>query len=235
MTALDGCTAARLHVLCAFNLSEYIQLTVRELNCGKLRLRPEVEAVAGIFAAGKSNGRQRKIWNGASVSQLAQAPPKPRRLANPSCFLDVNASGDSLYFSKRDAATFFDALKVPKALQRWFGQPAVQVRELVEAGMSLECILSLCDDLPSRDVKADTWLYPASVVWPMGFSWSSAVAQDTALAVCARAGIREESILSPDHTAPERQQELVFVATDDTVLVHRDATLGMQRLAAKQP
>ena len=211
---------------------EYIQLTVRELNCGKLRLRPEVEAVAGIFAAGKSGGRQRKIWNGASVSQLAQVPPKPRRLANPSCFLDVDASaGERLYFSKRDAATFFDALKVPKALQKWFGQPAVQVRELVEAGMSLETIFSLCDDLPSRDVKADMWLYPANVVWPMGFSWSSAVAQDTTLAVCARAGIREESILSPDHGPPQQQQELVFVATDDTVLVHRDCKLGMQTLS----
>ena len=28
-----------------------------ELNCGKLRPRPDAEAVAGIFAAGKSGGR----------------------------------------------------------------------------------------------------------------------------------------------------------------------------------
>ncbi|CAE7806597.1 unnamed protein product [Symbiodinium sp. CCMP2592] len=80
--------------------------------------------------------------------------------------------------------------------------------------------------------KVSPWTraFPTSLVWPMGFSWSSAVAQDTTLATCVQAGIHETSILSPDHDPPACQDELVLVATDDTVLFHRDVARGKKTL-----
>eukprot|EP00439_Symbiodinium_sp_Y106_P032149 s3415_g3.t2 len=105
---------------------EYVRLTVRELQCGKVRLRRQVQAVASVL-----------------------------QLESPTV-----AEGETVYFSKRDAATFFDST----------------------------------------------------------------------LATCVQAGICETSILSPDHDPPSSQDELVFVATDDTVLFHRDARRGEQTL-----
>ncbi|CAE7542598.1 unnamed protein product [Symbiodinium natans] len=210
--------------------SEYLKLTCRELECGKLRLRRQVCGMGGVFAVGKRGGRQRKIWDGAGLSQMAAAPPKPRRLANPSSFLDVQFDvGQQVFFSKRDASTFFDALQAPEVLQPFFGQPAVTAQELLDHGMTRDAIAKACDDSVSADVSGH--LYPVHAVWPMGFAWSSAVAQDTTLAVCASAGIAEESILSLDHDVPVKQDELCFVATDDTVLLHTSKTRGQRTLA----
>ncbi|OLQ07459.1 hypothetical protein AK812_SmicGene9141 [Symbiodinium microadriaticum] len=72
-----------------------------------------------------------------------------RRLANPSSFLDLEvAPGETLLFSKRDAATYFDTLAVPSELRSWFGQPPVSVKELAAAGLSYKEIHGLCDDVP---------------------------------------------------------------------------------------
>ena len=77
-----------------------------------------------------------------------------------------------------------------------------------------------------------TWLYPTHVVWPMGFAWSSAVAQDTTVATALRAGILGENILCPDHDPPACQEELCIIATDDTVLFHRSREVGAATLAS---
>ncbi|CAK9018799.1 unnamed protein product, partial [Durusdinium trenchii] len=72
------------------------------------------------------------------LSELASPPPKPHRLANPSSFLDIFVpKHEELYMSKRDASTYFDSLVVPQELQPWFGQQPVQVKELVQVGLSL--------------------------------------------------------------------------------------------------
>ncbi|CAE7517435.1 unnamed protein product, partial [Symbiodinium natans] len=199
---------------------------------GTANVQPPPRATAGIFAAEKTNGRQRKIWDGSSVSALAKDPPKPRRLANPSCFLELEVKpGEDLLFSKRDACTFFDVLKVPAELQPWLAQPPVRVHELLDAGMTWEDVLTFCDDGgESGSISSSSWLYPTRVVWPMGFSWSSAVAQSTTVATCLGAGIQESCILSPDHDPPADQQELVMVATDDTVLFHRSVQRGERTL-----
>ena len=225
------------HVHCSDSFAEvsqgkrlqYALLTVRELQCGKLRLRQNARAVANVFAAAKPHGRQRKIWDGSQISSMATSPPKPRRLANPSCFLELEVRAtETLLFSKRDASTFFDVLKVPAGLQQWFAQPALTVNELMAAGMSFDQIEALCDD--AETLCGATSLYPTHVVWPMGFSWSSAIAQDTTVATCLQAGIDESSILCPDHDPPADQDELVLVATDDTVLFHRDRHKGESTL-----
>lgn len=211
---------------------EYIRLTVREVACGKLRLRRHVEGLGGVFAVAKKGGRQRKIWDGSKVSESAAVPPKPRRLANPSSFLDLQIDpGTPVFFSKRDASTFFDTLKVPPALQTWFGQPPITMQEFQQHGLEGEALRIACDDCDHNNLGLAELLFPVHAVWPMGFSWSSAVAQDTTLATCVAAGIAEEHILSLDHDIPQCHDEVCFVATDDTVLVHTDARKGRDTLA----
>ncbi|CAE7867460.1 unnamed protein product, partial [Symbiodinium sp. KB8] len=203
-----------------------------KVACGKLRLRRHVEGLGGVFAVAKKGGRQRKIWDGSKVSESAAVPPKPRRLANPSSFLDLQIDpGAPVFFSKRDASTFFDTLKVPPALQTWFGQPPITMQEFQQHGLEGEALRIACDDCDHNNLGLAELLFPVHAVWPMGFSWSSAVAQDTTLATCVAAGIAEEHILSLDHDIPQCHDEVCFVATDDTVLVHTDARKGRDTLA----
>ncbi|CAE7391735.1 unnamed protein product [Symbiodinium microadriaticum] len=144
-------------------LGQYRDLVVRELRCGKLFLREEAKGIGGVFAVGKSSGRQRKIWNGSAVSVAAASPPKPHRLANPSSFLDVEIQPDEqVFYARRDAATFFDVLQVPPE--------------------------------------------PADLVWTA------------------------DAILSPDYELPHTFDETCFVATDDTVLMHKSRARGKHTL-----
>ena len=213
---------------------EYLKLTCRELLCGKLRLRLQVRGVARVFAAAKrSKGRQRKIWDGSAISSQAARPPKPERLANPSSFLDILVRPDEkLYLSKRDAATYFDTLAVPPELQPWFGQEPVKVQELIGPGkFSHKQLLALVDDVASaEDLLPDTLLYPVHTVWPMGFSWSSCVAQSNTLGVLLEAGVKPSAILSLDHALPTSQMELCAVATADTLLFHKCPKRGQKTL-----
>ena len=201
-------------------------------SCGRLRL--QVRGVAKVFAAAKrSKGRQRKIWDGSAISSQAARPPKPERLANPSSFLDILVRPDEkLYLSKRDAATYFDTLAVPPELQPWFGQEPVKVQELIGPGkFSHKQLLTLVDDVASaEDLLPDTLLYPVHTVWPMGFSWSSCVAQSNTLGALLEAGVKPSAILSLDHALPTSQVELCAVATDDTLLFHKCPNRGQKTL-----
>ncbi|CAE7835845.1 unnamed protein product [Symbiodinium sp. CCMP2592] len=213
---------------------EYLVLTGRELRCGKLRLRSEVRGLAKVFAVPKSDrARQRKIWDGSHISEMASKPPKPERLANPSSFLDIFVRpGEQLYMSKRDASTYFDLLAAPPDLQAWFGQELVTVQELSAAtGMGIEELYSFVDDLDSQTALGpDSVLFPVNTAWPMGFSWSSCVAQGSTLGMLRGAGINEQNVLSLDHGLPESQQELCAVATDDVILFHRCKRRGLSTL-----
>ena len=212
-------------ISCAPQRQEYVKLTCRELRCQKLRLRLQVDGLARVFAAPKSTeGRQRKIWDGSWLSEQAMRPPKPQRLANPSSFLDILVSpGEELYMSKRDASTYFDILAVPSQLCTWFGQEPVTLSELVDIGaFNSEEVTALIDDLSNcGELTDDTLLFPVHAVWPMGFSWSSCIAQSTTIGVLMDAGISVDNILSLEHDLPASQRELCAVATDDTLLFHR--------------
>ena len=63
--------------------SECISLTARQLTSGTVRFYRKVHSCAGVFAVGKSRGRQLAVWNGSSISEAAALPPTPPRLANP--------------------------------------------------------------------------------------------------------------------------------------------------------
>ena len=113
---------------------EYLKLIAREVQVGKARLMLRPRHVAGRFVVGKRDtGRQRPVWNGSSLSEVAHSPPMPRRLANPACLPHIRVKdGDRLFFSKRDAASFFDALEAPIALRSWFGCPGVKAGNLAK-------------------------------------------------------------------------------------------------------
>lgn len=128
---------------------EYVKLTAQELRCGKLRLMLSAAASAEVFAAGKrSSGRQRKIWNGKWISLCAARPPYPRRLVNPSSFVDCEAPEAGFYLSKRDASTFFYILLLPPALRPWLGQADTTISELMQVGgLAFHKCLALIDDI----------------------------------------------------------------------------------------
>ena len=75
-------------------------------------------------------------------------------------------------------------------------------------------------------------LYPVSNVFPMGFSWSSYVAQETLLGRCAAAGLEESMILAEDAPAPCDVSEAFALATDDIMhFTTRGAPRAAHRMA----
>ena len=224
---------------------EYVRLIIREINVGKVRLMLHPKHVAGRFVVGKRDtDRQRPVWNGSSLSEDAHAPPMPRRLANPACLPHIRVKeGDRLFFSKRDAASFFDALQAPVALRSWFGCPGIKAGDLArELGVPITDLGGLCDDLdgrPSDIGKRGTGssvltercvVYPCITSWPLGFSWSSTVAQDVSVSALLATGMSEEHILSDLHVLPRCHDELALIATDDTILIHTDRSQGLKRV-----
>lgn len=103
----------------------------------------------------------------------------------------------------------------------------MQVKDLFAAGLSPQEVEHFSGQAACAE---DLVLYPVHAVWPMGFSWSSAIAQSTTVARCVSAGIEESSILSPDHDLPDNFDEACLVATDDTVLLHKCKKTGYDTL-----
>ena len=64
----------------------------------------------------------------------------------------------------------------------------------------------------------------------MGFSWSSSVAQATAVGLALEAGLREDQIVCDSHAFPLGQSEVAMVATDGVLFFHRSETVASQRL-----
>jgi len=212
--------------------AQYLQLTARLLQCGKCRLRHEVAAAAPVFFIGKKGkDAQREIWSGDRISAAARPPPKPYRLGNPGVFARImKTPGVPFIFAKRDAKTFFDQLRLPPILRPFFGRPRVRAGDLADTmGVSLLDLGAYLDgDVPITSRK--TWVFPVLCTWPMGFSWSSYVAQGTMVALCLEAGVLPESLLALEHPHPVSQDEMITVATDDIILLHTDRRQAHQRL-----
>lgn len=149
----------------------------------------------------KTNGnRMRVIWHGSAVSQCAAKPPQPPHLASPSCFsFQELQPGERLRVSKRDAQCYFDQFLLPECMQAYMGQPSVTREELLEHGLANDDITEALH--PQAFASADEW-WPVSRVWCMGFSWSSAIGQQTLLSICKDAGLDDSIVLSPDADVP---------------------------------
>ena len=156
----------------------------------------------------------------------------PRRLGNPASFVDIVVAKDErLFFSKRDAASFFDTLEAPHVARPWFCFPPVPASLLCEElGISLDALTSLVGGFSLPHLDPRTLLFPSSTTWPMGFAWSSAVAQDTTVGALLSTGFCEENIVCDSHPFPYDQRELAVVATDDVIFIHRHHDDAIARL-----
>ena len=105
-----------------------------------------------------------------------------------------------VYVSTRDGRVFFDQLAVPLELRRCLGRPMVKLSDLLappacESGCPAEPGLSMAElaafMLDGPVAPTSDWLAPVCNTWPMGFGWSSYVAQSTMLASCKRVGYDE--------------------------------------------
>ena len=202
--------------------SEYIKLVVRQLRSGKVRLWSRIRGGGTVFGVGKKDSAKlREVWHGSKVSAAAVRPPVPPHLASPTALLDLEATtARPVHLSKRDARCLFDQLRIGEALQPYMGRPPVRVRELLSVGGLSRRELAAC--LADVDRASDHHLvYPASCVWPMGFSWSSYVAQSKMIRVCSSAGLRDDTMLSVDLPTPLSTDQTFALATDDVLLFSR--------------
>ena len=79
---------------------------------------------------------------------------------------------------------------------------------------------------------ADLPLHPASVTWPMGFSWSSAVAQEVTVAIVLRSGFLMNNIICDSEELPESSANVAVVATDDTIFIGNSLTEQVSQVEA---
>ena len=220
---------------------EYAKLVGRQLQVGKVELAAEVRGGGTVFAVGKSSNRQREVWHGTAVSEAAAPPPPPPCIASPAALVDLEGSADHpVLLSKKDAKCYFDQLRLPEHLRPFFGRPSLRVHELIRhCGLppadlrrllapvlaSLECSW---EDLLRRDPA----VFPVSRCWPMGFSWSSFVAQSHLLACCHRAGLPETMALADNRPSPLSLTEVFSLATDDVMHFTHDPALSKTRMAS---
>ena len=210
---------------------EYVKLVAKQLRCGKVGLSSSPRAGGTVLAVGKPGGnRQREVWHGRRVSQAAVAPECPRHLASPSALIHIECHQNApCRVSKRDAKCWFDQLRLPESLRRWMARPPVTTEELAKIGGLTESEQAAV--LESGESWRDGPYYPVSRVWPMGFSWSSFVAQEELLGICNQAGLSEDCILSCDKITP-LSFDVAFAAATDDVMIFSTAGEGRTLTAA---
>ena len=95
----------------------------------------------------------------------------------------------------------------------FFGRPALTLGDLMDTGPISMAELGHCHK--SVPLRSSTFVYPVSKVWPMGYSWSSFIAQNCMLAVCRAAMLTNEKCLSVDLPLAKCLSESFGLATDD--------------------
>ena len=90
------------------------------------------------------------------------------------------------------------------------------------------------DDHTGIAVSPSDYLYQVAACRPMGFSWSSAVAQDVMLTQVDATGLGAEHLLADDKSSPNAVDvdEFVAVCTDDVMHWSRSTHAAKTRLAA---
>ena len=196
----------------------YAKLVARQIRACKVVLSGSCDAAAGIFTVGKASGALREVWNGAALSERAVRPFKPPHLANPSPLLHLEAGvGEPIHVYKRDARCYFDQLSTPAEVRRWLGRPRLCCADLLRhTDLSWKELEGAWVD--STPLGPDSYIHPLCATWPMGFPWSSYLAQSTLLGCCRRAGLGPERMLALDLPTPADLTSVVALATDDVAL-----------------
>jgi hypothetical protein len=211
---------------------EYLKLVVRQLVAGKLSLMRSPDAAASVFVVGKKDGALREIWNGNEVSEAAVCPPHPPMLANPSALAELEASVDRpLWISGRDAEAYFDQLLIRPAVQPFTGRPCVTLGELCDAGFpgGIGELARLVID-PARGTAPGDRVSPVSRVWPMGFGWSSFVAQSYMVDRVHGAGFASSQLLTEEWSLLEANDAMLSIATDDVIHYQRGTAEEISRI-----
>jgi len=206
---------------------EYVLLTVRELRARKLDLHTNIHAAASSFVVGKkSKDRQREVWNGSIISSLAKSAPTPPALANPTALGELTASDDRpIVASCRDAAVFFDQLRSPLEIRSMLGKAPVRVSELTDPelgdfSMNLDEVRSCC--APGVQIDSQSQVFPRCATMPMGFSWSSFLAQSVMLGCLQEANIQADQLLTQEGNLVRADAPSFSVATDDIFCFERE-------------
>ena len=235
--ALFGERAGTLPTASAFaggERAEYVHLVQRQLRADKLRLMWRPQATASVFTIGKKGkDTLREIWNGSMITEAAAAPPKPPFLANPAALADLEASRDRpLWVSGRDAQVFFDQLQAPAALTPFFGRPGLSMEELRSgpAPLTDEELAGYVLD-PAAPTEAGALLAPVSRVWPMGFGWSSFIAQSYMLDCCDAAGFSRAQLVTEEGRLGPAEDAMLSIATDDVLHYLRGSRAEREALA----
>ena len=105
------------------------------------------------------------------------------------------------------------------------GRPVLRSSELLKSGSAgtsgfdLQELRELC--IGDVNVAHDMEVVPISMVWPMGFAWSSFVAQSTMLEAVISSGVTHEQLLCEESRLPLADGTSVSIATDDVVAFTR--------------
>ena len=149
----------------------------------------------------------------AGLTKTAQVTPPC--LATALTYL-MALPGRPVRMSKRDAKCWFDQLRAPRQLRPWFARPPVSIDMLLSSGLVSEDLVRRALNA-GRDGKLPRRAWPVSVVWPMGYSWSSFVAQEALLSVASSSGLDTKNILSADTPVPAFLENTFALATDDAL------------------
>ena len=95
----------------------------------------------------------------------------------------------------------FDQLALDPVLQPYFGRPDVTVADMLGfTEFSLAELQRHCAF--SHGLSPGDTLHPCLRVWPMGFAWSSFLAQSTLLACLAGANFGPDHLIADDKPPP---------------------------------
>ena len=200
------------------DLHEYCKLVVLQLRSRKVQLSTIAYSGAGVFTVGKKSGRCREVWNGRDLSIASARPPVPPLLASPTALAHIETTPSTrLFVSKRDMRAYFDQLALLEQLRPYFGRPPVRLRDILAYGetceeelFGLDPALAICD--------RSTLLYPLCTTWPMGYAWSSFIAQSVLLKRCEEAGLDRSIAIADTAPLPDDFSRCFALATDDLML-----------------
>jgi len=214
------------------NEGDRVSLVIKALRAGKLSLMVAPQASADTFRVAKPGSTKlREVWNGSALTAVSASPLKPPLQACPCSLATLECSHDvPLRVPCRDGRAFFDQLSLPHALRGYFGRPAVSIDQLLcppacESGGATVLPMSR-DEIDSclLDSTLDQCtgaLVPVSNVYPMGFGWSSYVAQNTMVHSVLQAGFGSNQLLHGERVVLPFSSRALAVATDDVHLFKR--------------
>ena len=214
--------------------AEYVMLVRRQCRAFKVGLMRSCQHVAPVFSVRKKDtSRLREVWDGGVLSRHTVAPPPLPFMTTPAALSTLESSDDRpLLHSCRDGETFFDQLRLLDELRTFAGRPSVTVAELcdlcykgakhpMQEPLTSDELRAVLADDHDASWNAETVFYPVGLVWPMGHSWSAAVAQHVMTGSCLEAGADTDQFLCDERHLASADKPAAGVVIDDVNLFER--------------